>query len=152
MVLLHTPLLRIMSPRLKKQALRYVFNDFNASYSELLEKANRPLMYTRRLRHMLSFVEKCIDRKCPMYLSDFFAVDTGSNSRKLKMPVQPKYNSKYECKCIRYQGLSLWNRVDNKFKLTAIFNEWSLECTCSFCDMCSLKTLKDVMFIYVHHL
>ena len=63
----------------------------------------------------------------------WFVVNTGSNSRKLKIVVQPKYNSKYWCKCIRYQGPSLWNRVDNKFKLTAIFNEWSLGCTCSFC-------------------
>ncbi len=39
--------------------------------------------------------------------------------------------------------------------LTAIFNDWSLECTCYFCDMCSLKTLYvHFMFIYmyVHHL
>ncbi len=80
--------------KLQKQALRYVFNDFNASYRELLEKANRPLMYTHRLRRMLLFVEKCIDRKCPMYLNDLiFAVNTGSNSRKLKTLVQPKYNS-----------------------------------------------------------
>ncbi len=88
-----------MAPRrvIQKQALRYIFSDFNASYSELLEKANRPLMYTHRLRRILSFVEKCIEGKCPMYLNDLFAVNTGSNSRKLKMLVQPKYNSKYGC-------------------------------------------------------
>ncbi len=63
-----------------------------------------------------------------MYLNDLFAVNTGSNSRKLKMLVQRKYNSKYGFKCIRYQGPSLWNRVDNKFKLTAIFSEWFLGC------------------------
>ncbi len=58
-----------MAPRrvIQKQALRYIFSDFNASYSELLEKANRPLMYTHRLRRILSFVEKCIEGKCPMY-------------------------------------------------------------------------------------
>ncbi len=127
--------------KIQKQALHYIVNYFNASYSELLGKANRLLMYTHRLRRILSFAEKCIEGKCPMHLNDLFAVTTKSTGRKFKMLVQPKYNSKYGCKCIRYQGPSLWNRVDNKFKLTAIFNEWSLECTCSFCDMCSLKTL-----------
>ncbi len=29
---------------------------------------------------------------------DLFAVNTGRNSEKLKMLVQPKYNSKYGCK------------------------------------------------------
>ncbi len=52
------------------------------------------LMYTHRLRRILSLVEKCIDGKCPMYLNDLVAVNPGSNySRKLKMLVQPKYNS-----------------------------------------------------------
>ncbi len=49
--------------KIQKQALRYIFNDFNASYSELLEKGNRPLMYTHRLRRILSFVGKCIEGK-----------------------------------------------------------------------------------------
>ena len=76
--------------KIQKQASRYVFNYFNASYSELLEKDNRPLMYTHRLKRIISFLEKCIDGKCPMYLNDLFAVNTRSNSKKLKMLVQPK--------------------------------------------------------------
>ncbi len=56
-----------------------------------------------------------------MYLNDLFAVNAGSNSRKLKMLVQPKYNCKHGRNCIRHQGPTLWNKVDNKFKLTAIF-------------------------------
>ena len=46
-----------------------------------------------------------------MYLNDLFAINTESNSRKLKMLVQPKYNSKYAYKCIPHQDLILWNRV-----------------------------------------
>ncbi len=37
----------------------YVFNDFNASHSELLEKANGPLIYTHRFRHTLSQMIIC---------------------------------------------------------------------------------------------
>ncbi len=77
---------------------------------------------------MLLFVEKCIDGKSPEYLNDLFVVNRGSNSRKLNMLVQPKINSKYGHDCIRYQGPSLWNGVDNEFKLAANFNEWFLEC------------------------
>ncbi len=73
-----------------------------------------------------------------MYLNDLFA---GNNSWKLMMLVQPKCNAKCGCKCIRYQGPIPWNRVDNMFKFTAIYNEWSLVCTCYFCDFCSLETL-----------
>ncbi len=54
--------------KIQKQIL-YVFNHFNARYNELLDKANRRLIYTHRLRRIVAFVEKSIDGKCPMYCS-----------------------------------------------------------------------------------
>ncbi len=63
-----------------------------------------------------------LDKNTRLYLNELFAGNTGSK-------MQPNYNSKYGCKCIRYQGPSLWNRVDNKFKLESLHfsvNEWSL--------------------------
>ncbi len=75
--------------KVQKQALRYALNNFNGSY-ELLEKPNRRLMYTHRLRSILSFVENRIGGKCPMYLNGLFAVNAGGSSRKLKLLVQPK--------------------------------------------------------------
>ncbi len=67
------------------------------SCNELLEKANRALMYTHRLRHILSLiVEKYIDGKYPMYINDLFAVNAGGNGRKLKM--QPKCSVNIICR------------------------------------------------------
>ncbi len=54
------------------------------------------------------------------------------------MLIQPKFNSKYGYNCIQYQGPRLWNGVVNEFKLAENFNECSLECRCSYCDMCVL--------------
>ncbi len=96
-------------------------------------------IWTDRLRRVLLFVEKCTDGKYPEYLNDL--VDRGSNSRKLSMLVQPKFNSKHGHNSIRYQGPRLWNGVDNEFTLAANFNKWFLECRCSYCDMFVLKTL-----------
>ncbi len=39
-----------------------------------------------------------------MCLNDLFPANTRSDGRKLKMLVQPKYHSKYGCKCIWCQG------------------------------------------------
>ncbi len=63
--------------------------------TQLLNKDKRPLMCLHRLRRMLLFVEKCIDGTYPQYLNVLFVVNRGSNSRKLNMLVQPKFNSKY---------------------------------------------------------
>ena len=53
---------------IQNQSLRYVYNDYSYTYQELLDTANRPLMFTNRLRRMVSFVDKCIKRKCLVYL------------------------------------------------------------------------------------
>ncbi len=114
------------------QALQCVFNDCDYSYNGLLAKANRSLMYTHRLRCILSFIAKCIARKGSMCINDLFVLNTGSNSKKLKKLVQPNYNSKHGCNCFRYPCPNVWSRVhvDDKVKLTANFHEWSLACTC----------------------
>ncbi len=48
--------------QIQKQSLRYVYGDYTSTYIELLDKVKRPLMYTSRLRRMLSFVEKWYKR------------------------------------------------------------------------------------------
>ena len=108
-------------------------------------------MSLHRLRRVLLFVDKCIDGKYPEYLNDSFVVNRESNSRKMNMLVQSKFKCKYGHICIRYQGARLWNGVDNEFKLATNFNEWSLECRGSYCDMCVLKTLLNYMYTYDHH-
>ena len=39
--------------KIQKRALRYVYNDFTSTYSELRCKANKPLLYTQRLKQIL---------------------------------------------------------------------------------------------------
>ena len=75
---------------------------------ELLDK--RPLMFTNRLRRMVSFVGKCIKGK--------LQINDESGSRRLNMLTQPKYNSMcgHVSNILRYQGAKLWNEVDNQFK------------------------------------
>ncbi len=52
---------------IQKQSLRSVYNDYSSTYQELLDKAHRPPMFTNRLQRMVSFVDKCIKGKCPVY-------------------------------------------------------------------------------------
>ncbi len=68
-----------------------------------------------RLLLMVSFVDKCMKGKCPVYLNDLFQINVGSSSRRLNMVTQPKYtsNSMYGSTSLRYQGDKLWNEVDN---------------------------------------
>ena len=44
--------------RIQKQPLRYVFNDFNSSYEELLSRSNRSTLYVQRLRSIIGIIYK----------------------------------------------------------------------------------------------
>ncbi len=58
----------------------------------------------------------------PIYLNDFFEINSGSSSRRLNMLKQPKYNSRYGSNSLWYQGAKLWNAVENSFKAASSYD------------------------------
>ncbi len=47
--------------QIQNQSLRFVYGDYTSTYIELLDKAERALMYTSRLMRIVSLVEKCLE-------------------------------------------------------------------------------------------
>ena len=56
--------------KIQERALRFVYDDFNSSYTELLTKANLPTLETRRIRTMAIETFKILDGLAPSVLSD----------------------------------------------------------------------------------
>ena len=59
--------------KVQKRALKIIYNDFNNSYVNLRENANRPLMYVDRLRYIVIEIFKIYHGMSPIYLSDLVA-------------------------------------------------------------------------------
>ena len=60
--------------KLQYKALKYVYNDFKSSYTDLRKMANRPLMYIERQKCILLEVFKCLNQISPRYLHDMFEI------------------------------------------------------------------------------
>ena len=56
--------------KVQKRALRIVYNDYDSSYNDLRVKSKRPLMYTQRLRLILSEMHKIYHGLGPEYMKD----------------------------------------------------------------------------------
>ena len=56
--------------KIQERALRFVDDDFNSSYTELLTKANLPTLETRRIRTMAIETFKILNGLAPSVLSD----------------------------------------------------------------------------------
>ena len=128
---------------IQKQALRYVFNDYQSSYSELRSKTSLPLLYVKRLQSILNIVYKCVNKVCSKYVCDLFSINEGSRSnRKVCQLRQIKFNSiKYGFNSVRYQGSKLWNILDPSFNDPDCFKTWEPQCSCSYCDLCILSQM-----------
>ena len=54
--------------------LKFVYNDFNTSYTELLARANLPTLQLHRKREILVEVFKSVNKMSPSFMWDLFKV------------------------------------------------------------------------------
>ncbi len=77
--------------KVQERALRYVLNDFNNTYSNLLHTASKRTLYLARLRILVIDIFKTLNDMSPLYLKDVFI------QKKLPMDVnllvQPKFKT-----------------------------------------------------------
>ena len=128
-----------------------MYNDFTSSYSELRCKANKPLLYTQRIKQILIQVYQSTNKISPKYLHDMFKVKTvNHNLRNACLLNQPKFNTvKYGKQTLKYEGPKLWNMLDNNIKeaqsaniFKNLIKQWpGISCNCSVCAACILNNM-----------
>ena len=60
--------------RIQFRALKFVYNDFNTSYTELLARVNLPTLQLHRKREILVEVFKSVNKMSPSFMWDLFKV------------------------------------------------------------------------------
>lgn len=137
--------------KIQERALRYVFNDFVSSYSDLLKKASRPLLYVQRLRSIMVEVYKIVNGQSPQYLHNLFTIKEQEYCMRNDIQVcQPIYRTNtYGNNSFRYQGAKLWNLLDSNIKGIENLKQFKSElfkwdgpkCNCANCHFCRLKVM-----------
>ena len=136
--------------KLQERALRFVYNDFKSSYKKLRELSGKPLVYTQRLRSLLTEVQRSVNHEGPVYMTDMFKRKVLSyNIRNTNCLILPKVNSvKYGFNSFRYQGAKLWNSLDDNLKdldvhdfKHSITKWYPKPCSCSLCHLCKMNSL-----------
>ena len=135
--------------KIQKRALRYIFNDFNVSYSELCERANISMVYEQRILSIILQVYKSVNNISPSYMHDWFQIKSNGYVLRNNYLELPNCNSKkYGINSFRYQGAKLWNSIPyhlkqmstiTKFKKNLYEGTPISKCFCSVCVLCRLK-------------
>ena len=106
--------------KLQERALRFVFNDNNSSYVDLLKRGNFLSLSAYRIRNLAKEIFKCCHCMNPMYLNELFCKqEMKYDLRDKTLLEQPKFSTKtYGYRSFRYYGAKLWNALPFEIKKT----------------------------------
>ena len=97
---------------LQKRALRFLYNNYQLSYEELLDKGNSSTMHVKRLRFLCVEIYKTINLN-PSFMKQIFKLREANRSvcenYRLTLNI-PNYNQvTFGKKSLRIFGLKIWN-------------------------------------------
>ena len=105
---------------LNKRILRFILNEHNLSYSELLETISQVSLYNKRLASMLTTCYKCIHyERYPQYLKPILNRRSGYYSlRETDIIDLPKVmTTKYGLHSFRYEAVKRWNSLPDSCRV-----------------------------------
>ena len=129
--------------RLQERGLRFVYNDYVSSYTDLLFRAGLPTLELGRLRNIATEMYKAINGHSPSYICNLIKERNSQYDFRQSQNVQiPRPNTtKYGKQSFRYFGSHLWNNLPihikqsndvNSFK--RLIKTWSgPSCKCNYC-------------------
>ena len=101
--------------RVQERGLRAVFRDKLSSYQQLLEKANLPTLYNRRLQDICILTYKVKHNLCPRTICNMFYTNSHTYSLRQRDFHLPRFNTvTYGKHSIRYLGPRLWSKLTNR--------------------------------------
>ena len=101
--------------RVQERGLRAVFRDKLSSYQQLLEKANLPTLYNRRLQDISILMYKVKHNLCPRTICNMCYTNSHTYSLRQRDFHLPRFNTiTYGKHSIRNLGPRLWNKLTDK--------------------------------------
>ena len=140
--------------KLQERALRFVFNDNNSSYVDLLKRGNFLSLSAYRIRNLTMEIFKCCHGMNLMYLNDLFCKqETKYDLRDKTLLEQPKFSTKaYGYRSFRCYGAKLWNALPFEIKNTDDYDDFKSKLT-AWCHSSNLDKLEIFWFfpsLYMH--
>ena len=127
--------------KVQEKALRFVMNDYQSTYNELLNNSKRCTLHVARLRVLAVEVFKCVHKMNPKFLNNIVVKKESTYEFRdtLKLEVPKFCKIKYGKNTFSYYGPHIWNQIPSSFKkevdlcifkrLIATWNGPSCRCT-----------------------
>ena len=130
---------------IQKRALRFVLNDYESDYNDLLTKADVPGIKIMTLRQLAIEMCKSVTKINPEYLNELFLLKQCTyNLRKVSVLERPKVNTtQFGLKSFKSYGSKIWNLLPNSYKKDISLGEFKNviksrngpNCKCPVCNL-----------------
>ena len=130
---------------IQKRALRFMLNDYESSYEDLLKKSGNPSMNLRRTRSLCIEIYKTINKLNSEFMKNLFKVHKTNRAQrdqyKLNLEMSKFNQVSFGTKSLRIQGPRVWNALPfhikykehlQAFKYVIKFWDGS-KCSCNIC-------------------
>ena len=123
------------------RALRVVYNDYSATYDELLTKAEIDSLDIQRQKALICEIFRSIINVGPVYMKDIFTIRKEESRRGLLLAECRTRTSAYGTHSIRALGPKLWNNLSVDIKASKSITELKqnlknytgIKCRCALC-------------------
>ena len=135
--------------RLQEQGLRANFRDRQSNYQQLLDKANLPTLYNRRLQDICILMYRVKHNLCPRTICNLFQASNHTYRLRKADFALPRFNTvAYDRHSLRYLGPKLWSNLSSKERLASSLKAFKsqirrrdlssfLEDGCMCCHLCN---------------
>ena len=130
--------------KIQERALRFVFNDYESEYKDMLQKNGESTLYLKRVRIMAQEVYKAINNQSPKYMKELLSERNSrySNRRPLDLYIPGVNQKTFGYKSYRFEAPSVWNSLDLEIRKAENFNDFKKlinswtgpSCRCNFCN------------------
>jgi hypothetical protein len=98
--------------KIQERALKFIYEDQNSTYEELLEKSKLPSLKVRRIRIIAIETFKIINKQTPLYLHDLFQIK--QNKYSFRQNIQHRKLKRWATRSVVFSGypVSSTNKTD----------------------------------------
>ena len=136
--------------KVQERALRFIIDDYESDYNEVLKQIGESTLYLKRVRIMAQEVYKAINGLSPNYTKELLSERHSRypSRRPLDIYIPKVHQTKFGYKSYTFEAPSVWNslpleirKAENIPLFKKLINSWSgPTCRCNFCNY-SVETM-----------
>ena len=104
--------------KVQERSLKFILNDYDKTYFQLLDISKKPSMGVKRLRILITEISKTLNDSNPVFMNDIFHYCQSKRHKKHNLHVHSPNTSRYGNNNLRVLGAHIWNSLPEHIKST----------------------------------